>query len=93
MSAAPRAGSAHAVRSDGTPPLRMGGHGHLLVVRRRIGCDFVFGGKVAGQAPDFLCSVIVVKDKIPVVVLAGGTGRTYDCKRLFEHPAESQGVG
>lgn len=52
-----------------------GGRSHLRVVRRRIDCNLVLGGKVTIQAPDFLVSVVVVvKDKVPVVVLAGGIG-------------------
>ena len=53
-----------------------GGHVHLLALRRRIGGDLALGGKFAGQTPDFLRPVFVVtvKDEIPAVVLAVGTG-------------------
>src|SRR6266702_5045973 len=51
-----------------------GGRAHLLVVRRRTGGDLVLGGKVTGQAPDFLLPVFAVKDEISVFVLAMGMG-------------------
>ena len=52
-----------------------GGHDPLVVIRPRIGGDLAFGRNVAGQTPDFLLPgiVIVVKDEIPVIILAVGT--------------------
>ena len=51
----------------------VGGRDHLFVVRRRMSGDLAFGGKVAGKTPNFPCPVIIVKDEIPVVILAAGT--------------------
>jgi hypothetical protein len=50
-----------------------GGHGHLLVVRRRVSGDLAMG-KVTGQTPNFLEPAtrftFAVKDEVPVVVFA-----------------------
>lgn len=46
----------------------------LLLVRWRMGGGHLAVGKITGQAPDFLLSIIAVKDEISVFVLAVGIG-------------------
>ena len=49
-------------------------HGHLLVAGWRIGGNLALSAQVAGPAPDLQLHVIVIKDEIPVFVLAAGQG-------------------
>jgi hypothetical protein len=52
--------------------------GLLHLVRWRISCNLILSGKVAGQAPDFLVPVSVIKDKVPVVVFRLAISSTSD---------------
>ena len=45
------------------------GCGLLHVIRWRFNCNLILSGKVAGQAPDFLVPICVIKDKVPVVIV------------------------